>query len=265
MFDSCVSDEATASSASGEMIFVAGASTASFNERTRKSTQIDGCDARHARNVRRPGSLPIVNVLVAMPCAFVGPLGFAAKVPGLDPGLTTVQLTNSPATGAPSALVARTCRSRDSGRPGAPTSVDPASATRPDAAMTVTWKSTHTVGAEARHARKVRDVVSLPSVNVLRVTPCASVGPVWLAANVPGLAPGLTTLQLTSSPATAVPAASATRTCSSLDSGRPGEPLSVEPTIDAIVAAPATTVKSAQTVGSAARHARSVLPPASAP
>src|SRR5947207_1794686 len=107
------------------MIFVAGRSSATFSERTTKSAHAVGTRARQARSTRPPGSLPIVKVLRVIPCALVGPDGLVANVPGFGPGLTTLQLTNSLATGLSDWSVTRTSRERDSGRPGTPVIVAP--------------------------------------------------------------------------------------------------------------------------------------------
>src|SRR5262249_15043934 len=107
-----------------------------------------------------------------------------------------------------------------------------------------TAKSAHTAGAETRHARSVRPPGSAPIVNVLRVMPCASVGPVVGAANAPGFDPGLTTLHATDSPETGLPAASRTWTASWRNVW-PAPPTSGDPGSAAICDAPGTIVKSA--------------------
>src|SRR5258706_59832 len=107
------------------MIFVAGRSTAALSERTAKSAHAVGTRVRQARNRRPPGSLPIVNVLLVTPCVLVGADGFDANVPGFGPGLTTLQLTSSLATGLSVWSVTRTSSARDSGRPGTPVIVAP--------------------------------------------------------------------------------------------------------------------------------------------
>src|SRR5690348_5066819 len=130
------------------------------------------------------------------------------------------------------------------------------------AASERTTKSAHTEGAETRHARSVRPFGSLPIVNVLRVMPCVSVGPVVGAANVPGFGPGLTTIHATVSPETGLPAGSRTCTASSR-SVWPAPPTSGAPGNGAICEPPATIVKSAHTDGCDARHARRMRPPGS--
>ncbi|MBK7472128.1 MAG: hypothetical protein IPI73_17495 [Betaproteobacteria bacterium] len=88
--------------------------------------------------MRPPVSAPIVKVLLVRPSASVAADGLAPKLPGLEPGLTTLQLTSSPATGLPAPSLTRTCSARDSGRPGMPVSGPPATAAIAPALETTT-------------------------------------------------------------------------------------------------------------------------------